>query len=74
MSIKSYKQGDCGMFGFKYLARSYHLQPMGKEDGELPDRSADVPDSIWRFPPPETIEEFHLKLACAQVKLKKNKE
>ena len=38
LSDKVYNQGDCNMFRYKKLSKSYFKQPMGEGSGNLPFR------------------------------------
>jgi hypothetical protein len=60
-STKVYKQGDCEMFRFKNLSWNFHKQPMGEG---TPFNTDSTPDTIWNYPPPNTVVEYILKIAC----------
>ena len=63
MSAKTYIQGDCGVFRFKYLSLILYEQPMGKGTGE----TFNPPNPEWYYPVPETIEAVLLDEVCKLV-------
>jgi len=63
LSDKTYLQGDCELFRFKYLSFSFHKEPMGGG-------TADVSEPVksmqgWKYPSPDSIGETILKVVCA---------
>ena len=64
-SFKSYVQGDCEIFRFKYLSTSFHKQPMG----EGSENTDSTPDTEWTYPPPNSVDEFILKRVCRRAGL-----
>ena len=62
LSYKSYKQADCKLFRMKDVSASFHKEPMGGGPGE----SVNAENPKWEYPPPNTIGESMLKLACRE--------
>ena len=62
LSIKSYKQGDCKLFRFKWLSASFHKEPMGGGTGSVDNNS----DKNWRYPAPDRADENILKSVCSR--------
>jgi hypothetical protein len=60
LSAKTYNQGDCELFRYKYLSYSFHKEPMGGGTGD----TDTVPDKEWRYPPPNSVDETILKSVC----------
>jgi hypothetical protein len=60
LSAKTYNQGDCKLFRYKYLNASFHKEPMGGGTGE----TVNKPDTEWKYPPPDTVAEEFLKQVC----------
>ena len=60
-SAKSYSQIDCTLFRHKILYFSIHKEPMGGGIGEVDN----TPDEDWRYPPPGSVMETVLKIACS---------
>ena len=52
LSAKTYVQGDCKLFRYKFLSGSFHKEPMGGGTGE----GSTVPEShkAWRYPYPNS--------------------
>ena len=65
LSSKTYKQGDCKLFRYKFLSGSFYTEPMG---GGTPSASSNEPDKEWRYPPPNSSIEFILKSVCKYAK------
>jgi len=63
LSQKSYRQGECKLYRYKFLSGSYHKQPMGGGNSSGP-----TPPDKWRYPAPDTPGEFVLKTVCAYAK------
>jgi hypothetical protein len=61
LSTKMYKQGDCKLFRYKSLSFSHHIEPMGGGTGN---KTLNVPDKEWNYPPPDTVAEEILKQVC----------
>ena len=62
LSTKSYRQGDCKLFRFKYLSFSFHEEPMGRRTGE-----SYVPKNPeWEYPSPDSVIETTLKTVCSR--------
>ena len=59
LSAKTYNQGDCKTFRYKWLSMSFHREPMGGGTGK-----DEKPDKEWRYPPPDTVIETILKSVC----------
>ena len=66
LSLKSYKQGDCKLFRYKYLSITESKEPMGGGTGDTPP----VPEKYkdWVYPSPNTVNEYILKRVCAYAK------
>jgi len=62
-SEKTYTQGDCKLFRFKYLSGSFHKEPMGVGTG----KSVTPPDK-WSYPSPNSSGETVLKKVCTTVR------
>ena len=62
LSSKTYRQVDCKSFGFKNLSYVYHKESMGRDNGE----SAESVNKDWRYPQPNTVDEFLVKLVCSR--------
>ena len=62
LSSKTYRQVDCKSFGFKSLSYVYHKESMGRDNGE----SAESVNKNWKYPQPNTIDEFLVKLVCSR--------
>ena len=62
LSSKSYYQGDCMLFRYKYLSISFHKEPMGGGTGN----TSTYNDDDWRYPPPDTGIELKLKQVCSR--------
>ena len=60
LSIKMYKQGDCGVNRFKNLSFIFYRQPMG--EGENVTDSLSKPE--WVYPPPGSIASDLLNYVC----------
>ena len=64
LSAKTYNQGDCKKFRYKWLSASFHKEPMGGGTG-------DVQEPVkkgWKYPSPDSSGETILKLVCAYAK------
>ena len=64
LSDKTYAQGDCKLFRYKWLSYSFYKEPMGRGTGETDNK----PDKEWNYPPPNSTIEETLKRVCAYVK------
>lgn len=62
LSIKYYSQGDCKLFRYKGLSRSFHKEPMGGGTG----RVINTPDKEWTYPSPNSSAEIILKKVCSR--------
>jgi hypothetical protein len=65
LSGKIYNQGDCELFRFKTLSSSSHKEPMGGGSGKI----LTAPNPKWKISPPNSSNEFILKIACKGWKL-----
>ena len=65
LSAKTYHQGDCKLFRYKYLSFSFYTQPMGQG---TPSTSSNKPDKNWKYPSPNSVSEHILKSVCAYAK------
>ena len=63
LSGKTYIQGDCKLFRFKYLSWSFHKEPMGGGIGKNIE-----PQGNWKYPPPNSASETTLSLVCGLKK------
>ena len=63
LSGKSYYQGDCKLFRFKFLSDTYYNTPMGR--GEVASGS-NKPDKNWNYPSPNSSSETILKTVCSR--------
>ena len=66
LSSKMYHQGDCKLFRFKVLSGSLHKEPMGRGTGDVsepPERHKG-----WKYPSPNSANEFILKRVCKYAK------
>jgi hypothetical protein len=61
LSYKSYKQGDCKLFRYKYLSGVSHKEPMGGGTGDS--YSPENPE--WEYPSPDSVNETILKSVCS---------
>ena len=59
LSTKIYHQGDCKLFRFKHLSYRFHKEPMGGGTGVVEESGKE-----WRYPPPQSVDEFILKQVC----------
>ena len=59
LSSKVHHQGDCKLFGYKFLSVFTYKKPMGAGTGNLY-----TPPHKWRYPSPNTIIETLLKSVC----------
>ena len=66
LSFKSYHQGDCNLFRYKIMSKSFHKEPMGRGTGDTPPVPKEHKD--WKYPPPNTSAENILKKVCNHVK------
>ena len=62
-SFKRYRKGDCKLFRFKNLSYSFHKEPMSGGTGEI---YLTPKTQEWDFPPPNSIDETHLKTVCSR--------
>jgi hypothetical protein len=62
-SHKSYSQGDCTLFRYRYLNLSFHKEKMGAGTGKTFTYND---DSDWSYPPPNSTNEFTLKTVCSK--------
>ena len=62
LSSKAYNQGDCKLFRVKYLSYSHHNEPMGGGTGD----SNSPKNPEWKYPPPNSVNEFILKSVCSR--------
>ncbi len=62
LSAKTYHQGDCKTFRYKWLSMSFHREPMGGGTSEV--IKLNKKDKRWRDPPPPSSEEVILKSVC----------
>ena len=62
LSGKTYKQGDCKLFRYKYLSFSHHKESMGKDSGD----SNSPKNPEWVYPPPKSVSETLLKTVCSR--------
>ena len=65
LSVKSYTQGDCEMFRIKRLSLVYHKQPMGEGSGN----TDSTPDTEWRYPSPNSVDEIVLNQVCRRIEV-----
>ena len=65
LSSKTYYQGDCEMFRYKYLSFIFHKQPMGEGSGKS---SASI-NKEWNYPPPNSAVEETLEQVCRRAGL-----
>ena len=63
LSYKSYNQGDCELFRYKVLRDSSHTKPMGQGNTSY---YSDKPDENWRYPAPQSSNEYILKQVCSR--------
>ena len=63
-SDKTYIQGDCKLFRFKYLSFSFHKEPMGGGTGD--NSSPQNPE--WDYPAPSSVAEIILNHVCDSAK------
>tara|TARA_Y100001936_G_C16090453_1_gene685675 strand:- start:1509 stop:1853 length:345 start_codon:yes stop_codon:yes gene_type:complete len=61
LSSKTYNQGDCKLFRFKYLSWIFYTEPMGAGDGD----SGFPKDTEWNYPPPNSVMENILRIICS---------
>ena len=64
LSVKNYNQGDCKLFRFKFLSKSFHKEPMGGGTGETPP----LPEKykIWVSVSPDSTQGLILKSVCSR--------
>ena len=60
-SSKVYHQGDYKLFRYKYLSGLNHTQPMGEG---TPSYSTKTTEAEWRYPTPESVDEYILNRVC----------
>ncbi|MDC0651236.1 hypothetical protein OAP52_04155 [Hellea sp.] len=65
LSFKSYVQGDCEIFRFKYLSTSFYKTPMGEGSGD----TFSPPNPEWTYPSPNSAGEVILKEVCRRAGL-----
>jgi hypothetical protein len=61
LSDKTYAQGDCKKFRYKWLSMSFHKESMGGGEISL---TSNTPDKDWKYPPPDSSIETVLKSVC----------
>jgi len=64
LSSKVYHQGDCKLFRYKSLSRSFYKESMG--EGSVDSHSPENPK--WVYPPPNSVTETVLQSVCANAK------
>ena len=64
LSFRSYAQGDCKIFRYKFLQYSAHEERMGKGSG----RDTTHKNPEWIYPTPNSSNETILKSVCAYTK------
>ena len=62
LSDKTYTQGDCKLFRYKWLSLSFHTKPMGRGTGLI--SSPKNPE--WKYPQPDSLIEYVLKSVCSR--------
>ncbi len=62
LSTKMYHQSDCKLFRYKILSFSFHKEPMGGGTG----RVQEPIQKGWKYPNPDSINEFILKSVCSR--------
>jgi len=63
LSAKTYNQGDCKVFRYKFLSDSYYTLPMGQG---TPSTTSNEPDKEWHYPSPNSVNETILKSVCSR--------
>ena len=66
LSYKTYSQGGCKLFRFKYLSGSGHKEPMGRGTGNVSEPPKK--HQRWKYPFPDSIHETMLQDVCDHVK------
>ena len=61
-SMKTYNQGDCGLFRFMILNQQFYNEPMGK--GGTPAHTLDPANKNWMYPPPNSLFHSILNAVC----------
>ena len=61
LSDKTYIQGDCKKFRYKWLSGTFHKGPMG---GGIVSETSNTPEKEWTYPPPDSVVEVTLKSIC----------
>jgi hypothetical protein len=64
LSGKTYKQGDCKLFRYKFLSFSFHKEPMGGGTGEVSEPLGK--NGNWKYPSPNSVNETILKQVCSR--------
>ena len=64
LSAKTYNQGDCKLFRWKYLTFSFHKEPMGGGTGNVREPIKKLQG--WKYPPPNSMIETILKSVCSR--------
>jgi hypothetical protein len=64
LSGKTYHQGDCKLFRYKYLSFLHYEQPMGR--GSAPKLTSSPKNPEWEYPPPNSANEEILKQVCSR--------
>ena len=64
LSGKSYNQGDCKLFRYKFLSITQSKEPMGGGTGKI----FTYNDNNWKYPSPNSSSEEILKSVCAYAK------
>ncbi len=62
LSGKRYMQGDCGVFRYKQLTFSFHLEPMGRGKGDVQEPVGK--NKNWIYPEPGTVGGSVLNSVC----------
>ena len=66
LSDKTYAQGDCDTFRYKWLSLNWHKEPMGGGTAEV--QNPRKKNSGWKYPSPNSSNETILKSVCAYAK------
>ena len=62
LSGKTYIQGDCKKFRYKYLSGSFHKEPMGGGTGRV--KEPVERHKGWKYPSPDLSDETILNSVC----------
>jgi hypothetical protein len=60
-SSKVYVEAECGRFRLRYLNATFYKGPKG--EGTV-STSINIPEKDWHYPPPDSVAEALLKVAC----------